>query len=719
MAHALISWGGCKARSTPRLYPKCDRSPVVYSQPRLKLRQNSWCTTRWRPKASLSVRLIRPSPTHSEDETSAINFLLSQRLILLDYITFCRPCDVTCQVANSTAKSSGRFPCMCDDKCYQYHDCCVDAPNIKLQNKSDIFSLSCVKILDDFYYMNRTCRNNFPATNSILCQSSSNYTKLVSQGRLLRKLPVTIPSSGITYGNIYCARCNNVPDEKIQYWNMSVTCQLQPRNGTGNSTRVLRGTLTFSNQTNYTFVDDANSRVRKFVYNKTFNTFTVRIRNATRNCTLLSHSPKLPSGLKQHVRRCVPSNVTRCNRIWSGNKKCSEYQSVVSDTSGITYRNRYCAQCSGASNVNLTCKAPSKNTSISKVPMWLLGQFLASYRNYFYIDVQTDCNSFLKNVNFTKIIAEIVRHKNFTRAYTRKRTNYNFVKICRYGQSRSSPMEKKSPPQLWFYKILANCGVVLSILLQLLYLRFSWPSNTLMDLNQKNMILYTISVLMGNAGFLLSNFENLQGFAAFCDVADFLTYFGFLGSLCCISAIAFEMSCTVWRAGTGFAEMNNVTDYKKLLVYSTFSWGTPIAINLAMMALAPRLSNGGCAYTSERVFLLFFVFPLIVTMSVNLAFYISSIFVLHTSSKTVQTLSKMGIEFKFHTRLLTFTYGMWIVSLLAIYCDSFELVVLFSILDLVLALSIYVHSSPSENIISRLIGTCMDFGSHTVVKERK
>lgn len=70
-------------------------------------------------------------------------------------------------------------------------------------------------------YMLAACPRNATADASLLCRPGS--ADDAESGDHLRDVPVRSLATGVTYANVYCARCHGDAD-RLQSWDASVQC---------------------------------------------------------------------------------------------------------------------------------------------------------------------------------------------------------------------------------------------------------------------------------------------------------------------------------------------------------------------------------------------------------------------------------------------------------------------------------------------------------------
>ena len=213
------------------------------------------------------------------------------------------------------------------------------------------------------------------------------------------------------------------------------------------------------------------------------------------------------------------------------------------------------------------------------------------------------------------------------------------------------------------------------------------------QLSQRLALSLVAALLVGNVGFLYESVSQVAVSAQLmvCAVDSCVTYYGFLASFLWVSSMAFDISCSVW--GFAFDEANALAKSQATLfvVYSAASWALPAVVSVCLFWYK-RAADGtqySCLLTDEATLLWYFVLPLTVCMSVNLAFYLCTVFVVLTEDKVVGRMLEAGVEFKSHTCLIVLTNVMWLTIVLAGYLANHALIILFVACDVLLSFVLY------------------------------
>ena len=203
-------------------------------------------------------------------------------------------------------------PCRCDADCVLFNDCCplanatVDSEptlnNKDIQQCQPVVVSGIVTSVNQAYYMISTCHQEIPDRISKMCEQFDIFA------------PVTDNSTGLTYRNLYCALCHNVPVHKLAMWLVNFQC--------GHNLRV----------------DDS-----------------LTLDHLQAHCHLYSFVPQ--PQLVQHTRWCLPS-TSQCsinNSEFQNNCTKGQLDPVIAV--GKVYRNFFCAKCSlkDIQNIDISC----------------------------------------------------------------------------------------------------------------------------------------------------------------------------------------------------------------------------------------------------------------------------------------------------------------------------------------------------------------------------
>lgn len=655
--------------------------------------------------------------------------------------------------------SSGRInvipECRCDSVCSQFGDCCVNAPTIKnstLDNVTATCDAIQIKPKESIsIYIKRSCTiNKF----SDKCLRSSNYTEQVTDSLLKFKAPVTNLETNVTYGNLFCARCNNVTNYRI--WPMNVQCQTVSENLT-----IISNSSSSSRRSFIASRPDLKGRLK---FNGTLKLWQMTVGNRTENCTL---RPIPPDDKQMFLRYCMLNVISNCSlngSATSAGQKCPAYMSIVYDRNLVAYRNEDCAKCNGVLKRNIRCSKPSisypfprpsrrtslffpRSPTVSTTKTMSNSQSNSSAvttgtstskttqtrsttsksrstkrsstsasltrtttpaptkpadkrRAYMYLQIKMNCITALQSINFTKITAETVYSLSMNRSYIRNKTTIvgSAIEVCRVNNVTLNHII--NPVAIHgVVEVIIILGFVVTVVLLLLHLGEFCSPKASKNLYEKALASYTIALLIGNIGLLLLLPESSQ----FCPVFSTCLYYGFLSSFFWLSSMAFDILCVIWTVAYKFQKPDKFSeDSRRFSVYSVLSWGVPAVITTLMIYLERNDSNAffrTCFLQNDQMVLLFVTLPLTVCMSVNMSFYVCCAYVVCSESTVGCKLSSVhGIDFKLHTSLIMMTNLMW--STLFLLETNYFSWLLLAIFDFILGFVVYL-CSPIENEVSK------------------
>ncbi|KAJ8021010.1 Cadherin EGF LAG seven-pass G-type receptor 1 [Holothuria leucospilota] len=157
-------------------------------------------------------------------------------------------CDSVQCLQNDTVQVAGDELCKCDDACLFYGDCCYGYHGFRDTRsglrETDPFPMACVvtylDVVQDLFYQSQwptasgyfmvtTCPNEYKNKEIVKeCQSDGydwlSGQPLASWSDYSRHLPVIDTRHNISYKNVYCAWCNNVPIEAMELWTLGADC---------------------------------------------------------------------------------------------------------------------------------------------------------------------------------------------------------------------------------------------------------------------------------------------------------------------------------------------------------------------------------------------------------------------------------------------------------------------------------------------------------------
>lgn len=211
--------------------------------------------------------------------------------------------------------------------------------------------------------MKTSCPSNY-TNRSVIGKCESSMRPLKSENKKLY-IPVTNVHYNVTYGNEYCAICNN--DYTYQAWNLIPRCWVvyQPPVETSTVrsersidvvTQIMHNEM-ISTTTEYVdwYAIDLEEAKKRIQFNAQNKTFFSEYKGKVYEC---QYSRGIPNDLVPHVRDCVPA-ISNCTSKKDLLKLCRSYTSLVYDIdSQIAYKNVDCARCNGVSSNLYGCSHP-------------------------------------------------------------------------------------------------------------------------------------------------------------------------------------------------------------------------------------------------------------------------------------------------------------------------------------------------------------------------
>lgn len=637
-------------------------------------------------------------------------------------------CEVQSKVTMYFSRGNVK-PCRCDSECSTYDDCCIDSQYKSAIRKASDFDCVNIKYRPSGIYIKRSCSvNNYRLSGYLLrryCRSSLDYDAQISNYTL--KLPVTT-KDGVTYGNRFCAICDN--KQNFTTWNAHFSCEshLVEVNMTGNLTN--------------------------YVYNDTLQKWTYVDGNTTETC-LFAMIP--PPKLRSQLRKCRANMVKSCplprlprNILYT--PKCNDYTSIVQHVNGTYYKNEYCALCNNVSSAELKCtrnstaidmtmptlvslitttpitvsstssirsttSTTSRSTSASTTsrpyststqspwssslpasPSNADTNITTEVREFLQILVNKNCEDLLSSLSLTKLVVETRSFKTMKRTYIKDSYLVSAFpkRVCKeYPSEKSAESSEEPIATVGFF---VNFGAVVSIFYTLWHLYDFQFSTATPTATQKSFASYCIVLVIYNVSFLASN--HLGGF---CRLIGPVNYFAFLVSVFWLSVLSFDISCKIWCCVQGsevFAQIR-ADNSEKFKRYSLVSWIIPAVILIIMIYEADIYSEfiaSGTIYPTcwlpeSQTFVIFFLLPLTIAISIDFAFWLFSASVVRIQSAVVAKLfSQHGIDFRFHTGLIITSNLMWSTALIGMYYENSFLWLCYSGLNATLGLLVYLCS---------------------------
>lgn len=292
--------------------------------------------------------------------------------------------------------------CMCDFECVEYGDCCKDS-EFYGANTASGNSYSCSP--NSQIYMLTTCPTGYP-NQAVASKCSASLQPLEGPDNSVIR-PATNLKRRITYGNAYCALCNN-DIEDVTLWNLSAKCGEAPAGYFDSQNRISQ-----TSENNHEFSHPVKNskpsfqipsfgfnpgfqvqspfgnnlkpnnfnpgsflrRQKRQQFNVDYNKYRKELDNILENVRYDSNTNRYvsqyngkyfvcefasrqPEDFDIYVRYCVPNMVSSCPQYYTDEetiRKCSSETAIVYEkASKQSYKNKYCAICNNIPEISLT-----------------------------------------------------------------------------------------------------------------------------------------------------------------------------------------------------------------------------------------------------------------------------------------------------------------------------------------------------------------------------
>lgn len=643
--------------------------------------------------------------------------------------------------------------CQCDQNCVHYGDCCVDSPLYDAStHRRAVSSFSCEAFdQQDHVYTKKWCPPSWKNTAvRRLCEGSNNNSNnlkstFTDYDPLLHTPVTSLRGIGITYPNVYCARCND-DYQRLQYWQMNLTCYgLDSRSST--------------------IGDRNNATVDDVAYNSSSRSWQTKIGNEYYRCNHVV--PKIPTALEngRYVRTCLGGMVQTCSNGWSLSdirNNCEGYTSVVFGNNNKTpYRNVHCGICNNVAVQKLNCtgyREPDLRFGSDSSSFTILFDFgKCNDGSQLYDPFSKKCRDLLLsssnnsnngdggNNNNTGQISRnlstggcskyvltsdeyVYRNSGliiYVPQYNRTFESGSFIVqpdgssivICDKdlfpSSSGSNPAAIYKPP---YFGLLTIVGIGLSILCLVAHLSVFSAVDELRNLSGMNLASYCVALMIAYISFILSDFA-ASGSTKLCLANAIIMYYFFLAAFFWMTTIAFD----VWRAlrvATSELRISSGKQWKKFVVYSCWSWLMPACVVLTSVLVdmspkggliddryRPHFGSGSaCWFGRGPALLVFFGLPLCAIMSLNFVFFGCSACMIYSSqSMTVYSAGTDTLKnFKLFLRLAVIMGLTWITGLIGGALDNEFVWVIFIVLNTLQGLFVFVGFSCRRRVLKAL-----------------
>lgn len=659
-------------------------------------------------------------------------------------------CNDTCAILlNST---SVPFPdhnpfrrlnvCACDDQCSQFGDCCRDAP---LASASSRPLWQCFPVIHDrrpATWVKQSCNFDWSGSDEIRNKCEDDVDSVVDPNG---KVPVTSPSSGVSYRNIHCAVCNDDHDGAIR-WNVSLDC----------------GEI-------YALANMSDGGIRQNIeLNPEKTAWGIWFTPPGEERMFFSCDLQYKAQNLSDLYSCVPV-VSKCQSSWSGTqleRDCLSYTSAVG-TYGVTYRNPHCLACNNITGPPQMCGLYPDHGSISprgfsfsilmdvnqgsgnivgKVSLCsgaeVYDPFYKTCRNVIcgdddYVLVEqkcmrrdgstppTDGRSLNESTYSSEYLdcrktalkpTEYVMRSNgnlYALRYDRVFTPRNFRLVEGDGGvaaivcvvfNASNDISKFSSTM--GYVSAVGLGVSISCLFAHLAVFALVPD--VRNLSGRNLASLALSLLAAYLCFLLGQLGNPS--PEICKGLAISTYYFFLASFFWMSAMAFDVWRTL-RAATRELRVSSGSQWRRFFAYCLAAWFLPsIIVGIAVFLdgrsagipeeFRPLFGRYGCWFGQRKALLIFFAGPAGALMLLNITLFTSTAVMVIGSTKTSVKRSGSAARrnFSLYVRLSVMMGLSWTLGLVAGYMDVEVLWYLFIIFNTLEGLFIFVAFSCTHKV---------------------
>ncbi|KAK8385726.1 hypothetical protein O3P69_016479 [Scylla paramamosain] len=529
------------------------------------------------------------------------------------------------------------FPCMCDDHCYLYGDCCHD--HVPVSYTAPAIRPACMlltPIAGRHYRFHRSvfmvnwCPEGSEPNLKDRCEGegSSSY---------LEDIPVFSKTTGIGYANIFCAFCHN--DIEIYKYEISVSCL-----GTVNVTSDLENMMYHSGELRWSLFNDVSED--------------------TIECLLdVAYPPSIG-------RWCQSELVDTCHKNWASEEnvtRCSAYNYYVQSENTV-YKNRDCALCNGVLHDEIQCLSLFKIGSGPPfyMPPSLLELFEVrgnckdnevwdvlyrrcenvacgflftlqdgkcersnatisddsqSYLNSSCYVLEYDQNAFTTFPNESIYLNE-TRHLYRFGEYE---LNGSLIRVC--------DEKKRWTP---FMHILSSVLIIISLVCLLAHMAIFLMLPERRNIPSMNLFSMTVSLFM--AEFLFLTFFQLKFNHITCIVSGVLMYYFLSVSFLWMNVMSIDIFRTFY-----YTSSYRTKSRKIFTQYSLYAWILPLGgVTLAMVVdevwpdyvIAPHFGTDTCWINNKWGLVTFFTFPSGMVILANLILYMVSVRNIYTQIKS-------------------------------------------------------------------------------------
>ncbi|CAN8003024.1 unnamed protein product [Ixodes hexagonus] len=656
-------------------------------------------------------------------------------------------CNTTCATLPNTLPTDHHpfqrtAVCRCDDECVQFGDCCRDAP-VLTTSATQRQEWQCSEVAANgtktAIWTRAACKPDWSGPDSIRkkCEDADN-----KDADPQTMVPVTSPSTGVSYWNAFCAACNDDMDGAIR-WTVSLDCS------------ELVG------QVNTSYVQD---NIQLSPDQKGWGIWTQALEGE--GSVFVTCGTEYATGNLSSVYSCVPP-ISTCDPSWSGTeaeKQCQSYAAVVGYRT-FNYRNEHCMTCNNITDGPQVCGFydkgfitprsfsfsvlmdvnPSGGNVVGKYTLCkgeevydpfyktcrsvlcgVEGYVLRDGRCFLLDDFDLTVDATSRSANETTLSAQFLNCRKtvlekgeyllrpngnlHAPRYDRDFTPGNFklggdarALVCVvFNASNEIP---KFSDQMGYVSAV-GLGVSISCLVAHLAVFALVPD--VRNLSGRNLASLALSLLAAYLCFLLGQLGDVGPQA--CQALGVTTYYFFLASFFWMSAMAFDVWRTL-RVATRELRVSSGSQWRRFFFYCVASWFLPaVVVGLAVFFDArstgvpeefrPLFGRYGCWFGQRKALLVFFAGPAGALMLVNVTLFASTAVMVIGSTKTSvkRSGSTARRNFSLYVRLSVMMGLSWTLGLIAGYLDVEVLWYLFIVLNTLEGLFIFVAFSCTHKV---------------------
>ncbi|XP_033609011.1 uncharacterized protein LOC111868622 isoform X2 [Cryptotermes secundus] len=561
-------------------------------------------------------------------------------------------------------------PCSCDPLCAHYKDCCQNSEHFAAEDQvwgSSPQSCFNVSERDPYFSMKKSCPASW----------DDDETRSKCQGH--PDFPLTSSQTLVTYSNMYCAECNRDfhPDTDT-LWPAEYRChgdgafgyEVRVDSGENGTTDVNISTwnLTHSDNFHYRYPVNAFVFLHSYFDPEDLTLYDTRFR---------------PNFLKTDVEN-PPKEHNKHTRVHPGDYRCDRFFSVFNRSIM-----RICPQ------VISTCASDWIDTDVE-------GKCLA------YTDVYCNKKFFYRNP-YCAQCNRVNLSENFSCDVTLGvglKHEIDFTYLLRWDETEydmTNPENDTSVPEVdqedkedVIMEYITLVGLSVSVACLVLHLAISSGTPRLRNLPAMNLASLCVALLLFYCSFLVTRVvDDLP-----CVELAVVRYYSLLANYCWLLVISFD----VWNAirrSTKKLQLSSGTKWKRFAVYSAFGWVGPILIITFFFSLdnfSPSHHLRGCWFSEGRHVLGFVVAPLGIVMTLNVAFFTWTAYLIYSTKSRMENRSTARTQLCLFVRLSVIMGLTWITGLVATTLNIPVMWYVFVILNTLQGLFIFVSFSCTEKV---------------------